>query len=222
MLACHAEATPSLCRERPDGCLIEQRSAASPPLGPRMAGDQIIPISCPERLISWHAIPETEDYRLSFLEACVSRRSLNSQCGWRCSIQSRIRERPALNRGTSSASSARPSGNIQNPKIGRKPKRPQQVRSTPVGTLIQTEDGRLSQRMIERHRCGSRSMMRSMRQSPTLVSAIDLPCRCNIVSLRFVFTLEVAATIAISISHSRGENRDTGSHASDLSPGGSS
>jgi hypothetical protein len=54
-----------------------------------------------------------------------------------------------------------------------------------VGTLIQTEDGRLSQRMIERHRCGSRSMMRSMRQSPMLVSSIALPCRRNIASLPF-------------------------------------
>jgi hypothetical protein len=164
---------------------------------------------------------ETKSHRPSFLEACVSRRSPNSHCGWRRSIQSRIRERPALIRGTSSASSARPSGNIQNPKMGRKPKRPQQVRSTPVGTLIQTEDGRLSQRMIERHRCGSRSIRRSMRQSPTLVSAIDLPGQCNIVSLRFVFTLEVAATIAISVSHSRGENRQARNHAS-MSPGASS
>jgi hypothetical protein len=103
---------------------------------------------------------ETESYQVSFLVP-----PQNSQCGRRRSIQSRIRERLNLSRGTSSASSPKPSGSIQSPKIGRKLKRPPQMRSTPIGTLIQTEDGRLSQRMIERHRCGRRSIMHSTRQS---------------------------------------------------------
>jgi hypothetical protein len=99
-----------------------------------------------------------------------------NQCGWRRSIQFRIWNLTDLSGGKSSASKAKPSGSIQNPKTGRKPRIPPQVSTTPAGDLIQTEDGCRSQRMAERRRRGSRSMSNSSRQSYRLAACGFTSC----------------------------------------------
>ena len=65
----------------------------------------------------------------------------SSQWGLRRSIQSKTFERNARNAGTSSASSARPSGSIQMPSTGRKDSTPPTMSSAPEGIRTQRLDG---------------------------------------------------------------------------------
>jgi hypothetical protein len=68
-------------------------------------------------------------------------------------------------RGMSCASSRAPSGTIQNPNTGRKPKTPKMIRSNPTGTRTQRDDDPLSQRRNPPAPLGSSLDIRSIRRS---------------------------------------------------------
>src|SRR5215831_4773233 len=69
-------------------------------------------------------------------------------------IQSKMRVRANLSGGTSSASSNRPSGNIQRPKMGRKLSNPPQIRRIAAARRIQADDDCLSHRTAALNRGG--------------------------------------------------------------------
>ena len=66
-----------------------------------------------------------------------------------------------LMNGTSSASSRAPSGSIQNPRIGRKPRKPQRMQRTPSGIRSHRASGRSSQATARRTGPGKREVRRS-------------------------------------------------------------
>ena len=107
-----------------------------------------------------------------------------SQFGRRCSIQSRVRDRPDRSGGMSSARSAKPIGSIQNPKIGRNPSIPPKASNSPIGNLSQRTDGRRRKRTIERTRFGNRSMSRSSRQSSTRIACAWTRLGCDSICTR--------------------------------------
>lgn len=85
--------------------------------------------------------------------------------GWRRSIQSRIRERHERSTDKSSASSTRPSGSIQTPRIGRKERMPPRISRTPAGMRNQRQAGRRKKRTVRPSLGGKRLMSLSRRQS---------------------------------------------------------
>ena len=101
-----------------------------------------------------NSVCATHSHYVSFV---ISAQTLGtSQLGCRRSIQSRMRVRADLSSGTSSASSKRPIGNIQKPKMGRKPSNPPQIRSIAAARRIHADAGRLNHRTAAFSRGGSR------------------------------------------------------------------
>jgi hypothetical protein len=101
-----------------------------------------------------NSVCATHSHYVSFV---ISAQTLGtSQLGCRRSIQSRMRVRADLSSGTSSASSKRPRGNIQKPKMGRKPSNPPQIRSIAAARRIHADAGRLNHRTAAFSRGGSR------------------------------------------------------------------
>ena len=110
-----------------------------------------ISITAADRL---NSVCATHSHYVSFV---ISAQTLGtSQLGCRRSIQSRMRVRADLSSGTSSASSKRPRGNIQKPKMGRKPSNPPQIRSIAAARRIHADAGRLNHRTAAFSRGGSR------------------------------------------------------------------
>ena len=103
-----------------------------------------------------NSVCATHSHCVSFV---ISAQTLGtSQLGCRRSIQSRMRVRADLSGGTSSASSKRPRGNIQRPKMGRKPSNPPQIRSIAAARRIHADAGRLNHRTAAFSRGGSRAI----------------------------------------------------------------
>jgi len=96
--------------------------------------------------------------RITFHSSFLLRPWGASQFGCRRSTQSRMRVRADLSGGTSSASSKRPRGNIQRPKMGRKPSNPPQIRSIAVARRIHADAGRLNHRTAAFSRGGRRAI----------------------------------------------------------------
>ena len=108
------------------------------------------------------------DHRFSPVLACDG--GLGNQLGYRRSIQSRTRVLADRSNAMSSASSKRPSGSIQKPRTGKKPRTPPQISAIPAGILIQKQDGCRIQRIHVRRRRGKYSISRSTRRSCSVAS----------------------------------------------------
>jgi hypothetical protein len=91
--------------------------------------------------------------------------SARSKLGQRCSIQSNKRSPARRRSGESSANSARPSGSIQSPRIGRTLSNPPTMKNAAAGIRAQRDEGLRSQRIVDRIPPGSRSISCTSRQS---------------------------------------------------------